>query len=486
MQKTKIEKGVDKAPERFKLGEMGFTGLRISHGVSADELDRDLNFPNNLKTFKKMTEHSTINGSLNFFSVIISKASWKYNPPDKASAEEIKQAETINQMMNDMEHSWSEFVTDALSNMIYGFSIHEKVYRRRYKSNGSKYDDGLIGWKKLAIRSQESIEKFVFSDDGNDIIGVKQNISRIADAYNQYGNRATNEVVIPYSKVLHFRTGRHRGDPYGKSPLRDAYLAWKYLTYLEDLEATGVAKDLIGLPVLYLPPQYLSADAGDSEKAIRAYYENCLRNLQMNEQSAMILPQMYDPETKQPLFELELLSVDGKKSYDIGKIKEWYKNMIMISLSTDILTMGQSAVGSFALGSIKNSLAGTVAMSFAAHIADVLNRSLIRQTYELNGWDVSRMGTMDIDQLVEVDLESLSKYWQRVASVGLVEVDREVLNVVRAAGGADAKPIDAPVDKEALSGNQSKAGEGMKTAGEGTSKFPSGKDSSSSNADNSA
>ena len=44
------------------------------------------------------------------------------------------------------------------------------------------------------------------------------------------------------------------------------------------------------------------------------------------------------------------------------------------------------------------------------------------------------MGTMDIDQLVEVDLESLSKYWQRVASVGLVEVDREVLNVVRAAG----------------------------------------------------
>ena len=170
--------------------------------------------------------------------MIISKASWKYNPLDKASAEEIKQAETINQMMNDMEHSWSEFVTDALSNMIYGFSVHEKVYRRRYKSNGSKYDDGLIGWKNFAIRSQESIEKFVFSDDGNDIIGVKQNISRIADAYNQYGNRATNEVIIPYSKVLHFRTGRHRGDPYGKSPLRDAYLAWKYLTYLEDLEAT--------------------------------------------------------------------------------------------------------------------------------------------------------------------------------------------------------------------------------------------------------
>ena len=141
----------------------------------------------------------------------------------------------------------------------------------------------MVG-KSFAIRSQESIEKFVFSDDGNDIIGVKQNISRIADAYNQYGNRATNEVIIPYSKVLHFRTGRHRGDPYGKSPLRDAYLAWKYLTYLEDLEATGVAKDLISFTsfISCLHNTYLLTQE-TLKKQFALTMRIVYRNLQMNE-----------------------------------------------------------------------------------------------------------------------------------------------------------------------------------------------------------
>ena len=54
------------------------------------------------------------------------------------------------------------------------------------------------------------------------------------------------------------------------------------------------------------------------------------------------------------------------------------------------------------------------------------------------------------------------------------------------AGGADAKPIDEPVmDKEALSGNSSKA-EGMKNSQKGTSKSHLVEILQNSNADNSA
>lgn len=52
-------------------------------------------------------------------------------------------------MMKDMEQLWSEFIRDVLSSNIFGFSVHEKVYRKRYKSNGSLYDDGLVGWKNF-------------------------------------------------------------------------------------------------------------------------------------------------------------------------------------------------------------------------------------------------------------------------------------------------------------------------------------------------
>lgn len=471
-------------PERFKMGEAGYLGLNVFNGVTNDELKKELNFPYSIDTYKNMSYHSTVNSALTLFHNLINKVQWSFNPPADATEAEIEQAKRITEMMHDMEGSWADFISDALSIQVFGFSVHEKVYRRRLKSNGSKFDDGLIGWKKLPIRSQETVAKFIFSDNGNDIVGVKQDLTRVTDRYNRYASRTETEVVLPRSKFLLFRAGKHKGDPFGKSPLRDAYLAWRYLTVIEEIEANGVAKDLVGLPVLKLPPQYLSADASPDQKAIRAYYENVMRNLQLNQQSALILPNAYDPETRQPLFELELLSLDGKKGMDTSKVKEYYKNLILTSLFADVLVMGQTATGSFALGQIKNSLSGAAAEALLKSIVDTLNTDLVRQTYDLNGWDTSRMGSFDYDNLEADDLETYSKAVQRYASTGMLELDREVLNAVRASIGVDELPEDEPVNKEELTGMTSRSGDGFKTAGEGTSNSPSGADTSSNNAEN--
>lgn len=481
-----VTKAISEVPDRFKLGEAGYLGLNIFNGVSADELKRELNFPNNIKIYKEMSYHSAVNSSLSLFENIVGKATWTFKPPVNATAEEKKQCEIVQSMMDDMEHTWAEFIRDILSMNVYGFSVHEKVYRRRLKSNGSMFNDGYIGWKKLPIRAQETINKFIFSDDGNDITGVKQVLTGVADPYNRFEKRSTNEIVMTRAKFMLFRAGRHRGDPYGKSPLRDAYLAWRFLTALEDLEAVGVAKDLNGLPVLMLPPQYLSEDATPEQKAIKDYYVNAMRNLQMNQQSALILPNAFDPDSKKPLFSLELLSVDGKKSFDISKIKDYYKNLIFTSLFSDVLIMGQSSTGSFALGAIKNSLSGAAAEGMIKIICEVLNQELIKQTYELNGWDVSRRGTLDFDNLQEADLETLSKYLQRTASVGLIEKDRDVLNFVRSSMGVDPLDADLEPQLDLITPETSRAGDGMTSPGEGTSTNVSGQDTSSNNLDNAA
>lgn len=472
--------------ERFRLGEIGNLGLKIQYGVSDEEIKRELNFPGNLDTYKQMSYHPTINSALTLFENLASNVKWQFVPLPDATEEEKRQCKLIEEMMHDMEHPWGEFISDVMSSLQFGFSVHEKVYRRRLKESGSKYTDGLISWKKIAIRNQDTIDKFIFDTSGNEIIGVKQDLSKIQDGWKRFDLRASTSVVMPRSKFLLFRTGKHRGNPYGKSPLRNAYMAWRFLTIIEEIESNAVAKDLVGLPILRLPPQYLAADASPEMKAIRVYYENALRNLQLNEQSAMMLPQMFDPETKQPLFDLELLSLDGKKGMDTVKVKEYYKNMILTSLFADVLVMGQTATGSFALGQIKNSLSGAAAKVILNNICDVLNSDLVKQTYELNGWDASRAGKFDFDGLEAADLETLSKYWQRVASVGLVEIDREVLNSIREAGGVDPKDPDSEVDKDNLTGNASRAGDGMTSAGEGTSTSPLGRDTSSTNSDNKA
>ena len=482
---TKASTLTQDQPDRFRLGEMGALGLQVFNGVSNDDLKRELNWPMSIRTFKQMNAHGTVNSAMTLFDNIIGKATWSITPPKDATEEEKRQCEILGTMMHDMEGTWSEFIRDVLSMNIFGFSVHEKVYRKRYTSNGSLYNDGLIGWKKLPIRAQETIEKFIFSADGNDILGVKQNLTGVTDNYNRFSNRIDNEVVLPRSKVMLFRAGKHRGDPFGKSPLREAYLAWRFLTALEDLEATSIAKDVSGLPVLYLPAQYLSEDASPNQKAIRQYYENAMRNLQMNQQSAMILPLSFDEISKQSMFKLELLASEGKKQFDISKVKEYYKNSIVTSLVSDVLLQGQSQVGSFALGSLKNSMSGAAAETMLKSIRDVIQKELIQQTYTLNSWNVERMGTLDYDNLDDINLEELSKSYQRYSSTGLLELDREVLNAVRESVGIDPLPLDLPPQTEILTGSTSKSGAGFASpTGIGTSTTDSGADTSSNNLEN--
>ena len=483
--KKAIEKAVSPLdqPERFRMGELGSLGIRHFGGVTQDELKAELNWPRSINTFRDMSYHSAVNAPLTLFENIISKATWTYKPPADATEEEKEQAKIINQMMQDMEQPWSEFIRDVLSSNVFGFSVHEKVFRKRYKANGSLYDDGIIGWKKLPIRVQESISKFIFSEDGNEIIGVQQNLSAINDIYNRFSSRG-NLINIPRSKFLLFRTGKHRGDPFGKSPLRDAYLAWRFLTALEELEATGVAKDLNGLPVLMLPAQYLAVDAPPEVQAIRQYYEGVMRNLQMNEQSAVILPQVIDPESKQPMFKLDLLSVDGKKNFDISKIKEYYKNLIFTSLFADVLQMGQSSTGSFALGSIKNSLSGAYAERLIANIAEVLQNDLIKQTYILNGWNESRIGKFDFDGIEPADLDTFSSAIMRMGASGYVPKTLEVINAVLSNLGIDALPEDTVLE-DILPESKSRSGDGAAAGtGNGTSNSVASQDNSIANMSN--
>lgn len=131
-------------------------------------------------------------------------------------------------------------------------------------------------------------------------------------------------------------------------------------------------------------------------------------------------------------------------------------------------------------------MTGIAAETMIKVVAEVLNKELIQQTYELNGWDVTRCGTLDYDGIDDTDLESVSKAFQRYSSTGLLELDREVLNSVRNSLGIDELPVDLEPQTEILTGNTSKSGAGLATAGEGTSLSPNGTDTSSNNLENTA
>jgi len=470
----------------FSLDEQGYQGWNIFNGISQDEVKRELVFPNSVKVFKQMSMHPAIAAPLSLFDAQLGKCEWKVQAPDNPTKKELSQTQFIRECLDDMEHSFSDFVRDAASANQFGFSVHEKVFRLRLPEYGSMYSDGKVGWKKLPLRNQETINRFLFSQDGNDITGVEQAFPS-GDTYGRYQGRTDMPRLSlgPNGKAMLFRVGKHRGVPTGASPLRDAYISWRYLTELEQLEAHGIARDLKGLPVLKIPPQYMSNDATPEQKQIYDYYKNVLRNMQTNQQSGLILPTAFD-ENKQPLFSLELLNSAGQKSHDIDKAKTYYMNAIYTAMSADILIMGQSATGSFALGAIKNSLVGSYLENMVKTLLQVINDDLVKQTYELNNWDSSRRCKVYATNLEAEDLETLSKGLQRLSSTSCIELDRAVLNRARRAVGVDELPDDLEPQMEYLPNFTSKSGSGMNTVGEGTSLSISGADNSSNNLDNTA
>ena len=485
---VQVEKAVNPMdqPDRFRLGEMGYSGISLFNGVTADEIQRELNWPYSASVYKEMTSHTCINACLNLYDNLISKVTWRVLPPEEATQEEKDQAKFINECLHDMDTPLRSVIRDALTSNVYGFAVLEKVYRRRYKSNGSLFNDGKVGLKKIALRNQETIQKFIYDENGNEILGVKQNVSS-STSPGWSGKKL--EVNIPRNKFLHITTGRNRSDPFGKSPLRDVYLAWRYLTVIQEIEASGVARDLQGMPVLKLPAQYMAADASADQKALYENFKNIIRNIQNNSQSGVVLPSTVDPETRQAMFSLELLSTEGgKKSFDTTEVKQYYQNQIFTALHSDVLILGQGGVGSFAMGQIKNSLTGTAVEAMLDNIVDEFNRDVIRQLYELNGWEISRAARLDYEGLNAMDLETLSKAYQRLASTSMIEKDREVLNAVRKSLGVDPRPDDDPVDESLITPDTSRSGDGMQVGrtGNGTATTVTGEDTSSNNLENTA
>lgn len=472
-------------PERFKLSAIGTSGLNVFNGVTYNELHQELQWPRSATTFKKMSYSTPIAASLSLYENLVSKVTWRVVPPLKATEEEKKQAKFIEECLHDMDVPFRQVIKDALSANTYGFAIQEKVFFRRNKNSGSMFNDNKIGLKKLALRNQETIEKFIFDETGDNIVGVKQNLSGVVG--NRYINNKELEIVIPRSKYMHITMGRNRGDPFGKSPLRDAFIAWKYLEVLSELEATGVMRDLAGVPILKVPAQYMSADASDEQKAILENLKNIVRNLQANTQSGVILPSAMDEATRTPLFDLGLLSTEGgRKSFDLNVIKAYYQNQIYTAMSADILTMGQSTTGSYSLASVKNTLTGSYAEAMLDTIVDAFNRDVIRHLYQLNGFDVTRCASLDYENLHNPDLDIISRFGQRLAATSMLPRTHDVVNYFLTAAGLE--PIDESIELDSVLGEMtSRSGDSLNTASgglNGTADSVASTDTSSSNLEN--
>ena len=205
--------------------------------------------------------------------------------PGGDTAKDKEAAEFVESCMHDMERTWADTLSEILSFLTYGWSYHEIVYKRRMgktkdRRTSSKYDDGLIGWRKLPLRSQDTLWEWVFETNSDDLIGMTQSPPP------DYGH-----YTIPLEKALHFRTKSRKDNPEGRSILRSAYRSWYFKKRIQEIEGIGMERDLAGFPVLYGPEGMDLWDTEDEDMAaVLASAQNIVTNIRRDQKEGLVMP----------------------------------------------------------------------------------------------------------------------------------------------------------------------------------------------------
>lgn len=478
----------------LNLGEIGQSGLIVLGGNIFEECQYELQWPQAINTFKEMAKDASIAAALEYVDAKVASVEWEVKIPEGYEDKLKDHAQFLRQCQTDMSHDWRSFVKQANSFGRYGFAPVEKVFRYRLKENGSKYNDNLIGIKKLAIRSQDSVDRWRWKGNGKELDGFYQNIIQYSDTYKEgwgfYSGDTpkVSQKFIPRKKFMLFRHNPLKDSPIGTSPLAGVWKAWKLKKAYEEAEALGAAQDANAFKIMYVPAQFLAEDATEEDKASKQALERMLTNT--NRQAGMMIPLIRDDKGDK-LFEFEILNVTGSTRYNTNDIIQRFNNEILVGLFADVLAMGNSGGGSYSMAESKLTVIDMAVRARLDEIKEQINNDLVKQLFELNGWDTDVMPYFDYVIPEQIDLDELSKFVQRVAAVGMMPITPAVVNWIMRRANIPFQ-VDENTSQEdlmkMLTPMSSSSGQGMQeglSSGTGKATGSSG-DSSTSNSENAA
>lgn len=437
------------------LQEIGSSGLRRTAGFVIDDFVVGLQGQKGAKLWREMADNDPVIGAMLFaIERLILEIKWNVEPHTDDEEDEVTEdakaaAQFLEECMNDMSDSWSVMLQQILSFLVYGFAPCEIVYKKRVGPNQkdgmrrSKYTDGKIGWRKIALRAQETVWSWEFDENGS------------VDAMNQidpYTNKGM--VTIPIEKMLLFRTVSVRGNPEGRSILRNAYRPWKFKRTIEEIEAVGIERDLAGLPVAYVPPTMLSSTATPQEVSAREAIQALIRGIKRNENEGVLFPLAYDPSGRET-YKLTLLSSGGSRQFNTDAIVSRYDQRISMVVLADFILLGHEKVGSFALGASKIDLFTTAIQQICSSIADVFNDHAIPRLFKLNGMDTEKLPQIKPAQIAHVDLALMSDFLSKMIAAGAISVDsgleeylRDLTDLPKKEEGEEGVPTEQPDAEE--------------------------------------
>lgn len=413
-----------------KSKEIGRTGQRRYGGTIYEEFLHELRGKKGIQVYLEMSENDDIVGAILFaIEMLVRQCDWNVEPGGD-TAKDKEAAEFVKSCMYDMQDTWIDTISEILSFLTYGWSYHEIVYKRRMGNTKdsrtkSKYNDGLIGWRKLPIRAQETLYQWEFDNEDN-LLGMTQQPPP------NFGT-----FTIPIEKALLFRTKSRKNNPEGRSILRNAYRSWYFKRRIQEIEGIGIERDLAGFPVLYVPEGLdLWNEEIEEYNKIREILEAMVQNIRRDELEGAVLP--FD-------YKLELLSSGGVRQFDTNAIINRYDTRIAMTVLADFIFLGHDKTGSWALSSDKTELFAVAIGAFLDIICETFNSQGIPSLIDINGKHfagITEYPKMTHGDIEDADITKVATFIKDMTGIGVLVPDDGLEDFVRQAGHLPERTSD--------------------------------------------
>lgn len=472
----RIEGEREDASTYFGLSTLGSSGLKESGGWIYEEFLPQLAGGKAARFYDEMSKNSATLGAVRqLVRDLARQVEWSVIPNEKATDQITakREAEHVDGCLHDMEHSFADLVSEALTMIEHGFAPCVITYKLRRGPRQpdmfkSKFSDGRFGWRSIELRAQESLYQWEFDRETRKLLAMWQ--------FDQYAIGAKpgigGPVRIPMERIVNFRTESTKNNPEGRSFFRNCVVPYLRLKHVETIEAIGVDRELTGLPVMEVPLKIMAADNRDAAAlAIRQSIERQLGSLKRHEREYLLMPAEFLADKQPSGYKFRLERSPGANRLDVVAIKNSFKTDIFQACLAQFIQLGQNGNGGAReLSSDQTDLFSLIMYALLESIRSAMQTAIDRLCM-LNCVEPDLVPQLAFGDIETPNLAALGAYLQSLNTAGVLVPDEEMRKYLYGVAGI---PFTGEADKvvpaeqlvhEALGNGELSIGDGSGAGG---------------------
>ena len=346
----------EKRVGKMNTQELGLSGTIVNSGRYDEEYLTELTGPERADVFDKMRRSDgQVKMLLSARKNPILSANWFIQAASQ-DAEHIKHKDFIeNELFNRSRKPFKAMLEECLSFVDFGFAAFEKVHE---VVKGDPTFGDFIGLKKLAWRSQRTIQEFNLDPEDGTLLDVRQVSS--SDLNNDVNIDGKNMVIMTLDKI---------GDNHeGIAALRPIYGNYLRKQNYHKIIAIGAERYAIATPVGTIP----KGKEGTNEATV---FKNILAGFTSHQRSYITKAEGWEIELTSGNFDPEkLVAVIQQENLEMAKA--------FVAMHLELGTGGNG--GAYALGTDMSDQFLSIIQADADIISRAYNEAIIKELIDFN------------------------------------------------------------------------------------------------------